>query len=444
MSKICQSPNPTAPVSALDLELEISPPMASTSRWWWSSWAPLPSSSSCRHHKGGDGWGLGGPVVVKAVGWLLLAGLLFRVLFSFPSSPPEISSKEKCNLFDGEWVPNPSGPAYTNKTCRFIDGHQNCMLNGRPDMSYLHWKWRPYDCELPQFDEVRFLTAMRNKSWGLIGDSILRNQIQSLICLLSKAEEPVDVYHDKEYRNRRWHFQSYNFTVSLVWSPFLVKSAVFENENGQSTSEIQLHLDILDPIWSNQYENFDYVVIAGGQWFLKIAVYWENGRVIGCHYCKDKKLPELGFEQLYRRTLQQVFRFIGSSNHKPVVLFRTWAPDHFENGEWYNGGTCSQVSPYKKGEYRGNDIDHIMRPIELEEFRKAMAALGGSQNAANLKLLDTYSLSSMRPDGHVGPYRYPFVKGDKDAKSVQNDCLHWCVPGPIDAWNDLVMEMVLN
>uniref|UniRef100_A0A0D9ZVR4 Uncharacterized protein n=1 Tax=Oryza glumipatula TaxID=40148 RepID=A0A0D9ZVR4_9ORYZ len=421
--------------------------MASTSRrWWWWPWATPPpfSSSASRHHKG-EGWGLGGPALVKAVGWLLLAGLLFRVLCSFPSSTssPEIS-EGKCNLFDGEWIPNPSGPAYTNKTCRFIDGHQNCMLNGRPDMSYLHWRWKPYECELPQFDEVRFLSAMRNKSWGLIGDSILRNQVQSLLCLLSKAEEPIEVYHDKEYRNRRWHFQSYNFTVSLVWSPFLTKSEVFENENGQSTSEIQLHLDILDPIWTSQYETFDYVVIAGGQWFLKVAVYWENDRVIGCHYCQDKKLRELGFEHLYRRTLQQVFRFIASSNHKPAVLFRTWAPDHFENAEWFNGGTCSRVLPYKKGEYSGKDMDRIMRPIELEEFRNAMAALGGSRNSANLKLLDTYSISSMRPDGHVGPYRYPFLKGDKDAKSVQHDCLHWCVPGPIDAWNDLVMKMVLG
>uniref|UniRef100_J3LNH8 Uncharacterized protein n=1 Tax=Oryza brachyantha TaxID=4533 RepID=J3LNH8_ORYBR len=129
-------------------------------------------------------WGLGGPVLVKAVGWLPLAGLFFRALCSSYSSP-EIS-KGKCNLFDGEWIPNPSGPAYTNKTCRFIDGHQNCMRNSRPDMSYLHWRWKPYECEMPQFDGVKFISGMRNKSW-LIGDSILRNQIQSLICLLSEV-----------------------------------------------------------------------------------------------------------------------------------------------------------------------------------------------------------------------------------------------------------------
>ncbi|KAL6864877.1 hypothetical protein ACP4OV_016028 [Aristida adscensionis] len=395
------------------------------------------------------GVGVGGHVAVKAAGCLLLAGLAFRVLCSFSSSsstPPEVT-KGKCDLFNGEWVPNPSGPAYTNASCRFIDDHQNCLMNGRPDMGYLHWRWKPYGCDVPPFDGFRFLDAMRNKAWGLIGDSILRNQLQSLLCLLSEklAEEPVEVYHDKEFKNRRWHFHSYNLTISLIWTPFLIKSEIFENEHGESTSEIQLHLDTLDAIWTSQYESFDYVLISGGQWFLKTAVYWENGKVVGCHYCQNKKLTELGYEHLYHRALQQVFRFIISTKHKPVVFFRTWAPSHFENGKWFNGGACNRVLPYKKGEYEGNDIDLAMKGIELEEFNKAVAAAKGPVKK-RLKLLDTYSLSITRPDGHVGPYRtlYPFAKGSKNAALVQYDCLHWCVPGPVDAWNDLVMKMMLD
>ncbi|CAM0957359.1 unnamed protein product [Alopecurus aequalis] len=419
--------------------------MGSGSRW--SPWAALLFSP--RSHKvGGGGRGLDGLVALKAFGLILFAGVSFRLLCSFspPSSPTPEIKEGKCDLFNGEWLPNPSGPAYTNSSCRFIDDHQNCMMNGRPDNQYLHWRWKPYECDLPPFDEVRFLAAMRNKAWGLIGDSILRNQVQSLLCLLSKADEPVEIYHDKEFKSRRWHFQSYNFTVSLLWSPFLVKSEVFENENGESTSEIQLHLDALEPTWISQYESFDYVVIAGGQWFLKTAVYWENGKVVGCHYCQDKKLTELGFEHLYHRTLQAVFRFISSTHHKPVVLFRTWAPDHFENGEWFSGGTCNRVLPYRKGEYSGKYMDNVMRGIELDEFKKAMLAVNSSGDVVKLKLLDTYSLSSMRPDGHAGPYRmfHPFEDGNEDASPVQKDCLHWCVPGPIDAWNDLIMKLVLN
>nr|CAD1822249.1 unnamed protein product [Ananas comosus var. bracteatus] len=105
----------------------------------------------------------------------------------------EASKEENCDIFNGEWIPNPSGPAYTNESCRFIEPPQNCMKNGRPDTGYLYWRWKPYSCDVPPFDAVKFLDAMRNKNWALIGDSILRNHVQSLICLLSKAEEAVEL-----------------------------------------------------------------------------------------------------------------------------------------------------------------------------------------------------------------------------------------------------------
>lgn len=93
----------------------------------------------------------------------------------------------KCDYFNGDWVPNPLGPIYTNETCDLIESHQNCMKNGRPDREFLYWKWAPTDCELPIFDPQRFLNLMRGKVWALIGDSISRNHVQSLLCTLSKV-----------------------------------------------------------------------------------------------------------------------------------------------------------------------------------------------------------------------------------------------------------------
>ncbi|XP_058100225.1 protein trichome birefringence-like 25 [Magnolia sinica] len=352
------------------------------------------------------------------------------------------SQKEKCDLFTGDWIPNPSGPAYTNESCHVVEAHQNCMKNGRPDSGYLYWKWRPRDCELSLFDPARFLDVMRNKSWALIGDSISRNHVQSLLCTLSKVEEAVEVYHDKQFKSKTWHFRTYNFTLAVIWSPFLIKAAIFEDINGVSTSEPQLYLDTLDEKWTNQYQVFDYMIISGGQWFLKTAIYFENNQVVGCHYCPGRNLTELGYEYSYRKALHLVLNFITASNHKGLILFRTSTPDHFENGEWFSGGTCERTVPFKEGEIGLKDVDEVLRAIELEEFKKAAAI--ASESGVNLKLLDTNQLSLLRPDGHPGPYRHfhPFAQ-DKNAK-VQNDCLHWCMPGPIDSWNDLVMEIALN
>ena len=101
---------------------------------------------------------------------------------------------EKCDLFTGDWIPNPGGPVYTNESCHLIESHQNCMKNGRPDMGYLYWRWNPRDCELPQFDSEKFLELMRNKVWALIGDSISRNHVQSLLCMLSKVNAVFGCY----------------------------------------------------------------------------------------------------------------------------------------------------------------------------------------------------------------------------------------------------------
>lgn len=348
----------------------------------------------------------------------------------------------RCDPFVGDWIPHPEGPAYTNETCDWIEGHQNCMKNGRPDTGYLYWKWSPRECELPQLNPNRFLELMRNKALALIGDSISRNHIQSLICVLSKVEKAVQVYHDEDYKSRRWLFPSYNFTVSVLWSPFLAQAAIFEDNNGVSTSEIELHLDKLDSTWTEQFKSLDYIMFSSGEWYVKSAIYYKNNRVVGCHYCPKRNFTERGFDFAYREVLRSFFNYITESNHKGMIFFRTITPEHFENGEWYSGGTCNRTEPVKEGEFPRNELNRILRDIELEEFRNASAK--ASQKGVNLKLFDVNPLSLLRPDGHPGPYRYfqPFAK-DKNAKIIK-DCLHWCLPGPIDTWNDLLMEMVVN
>jgi hypothetical protein len=102
------------------------------------------------------------------------------------SSLPSTSIK-KCDIFSGEWVPNPKGPYYTNKTCWAIHEHQNCMKYGRPDSDFLKWKWKPNGCDLPIFNPFQFLEIVRGKSMAFVGDSVGRNQMQSMICLLSRV-----------------------------------------------------------------------------------------------------------------------------------------------------------------------------------------------------------------------------------------------------------------
>ncbi|BAT89831.1 hypothetical protein VIGAN_06090800 [Vigna angularis var. angularis] len=56
----------------------------------------------------------------------------------------------------------------------------------RSDSGYLYWRWSPRDCKLPEFNPKKFLKFMRNKSLAFIGDSVSRNHVQFLLCILSK------------------------------------------------------------------------------------------------------------------------------------------------------------------------------------------------------------------------------------------------------------------
>lgn len=115
---------------------------------------------------------------------------------SSPSPPPppprypSIRLPRDCDISQGEWVRDPDAPYYTNLTCFTIQEHQNCMKYGRPDMDFLKWRWRPAACELPRFDASWFLELVRGKSLAFVGDSLARNHMQSLMCLLSKVKAP--------------------------------------------------------------------------------------------------------------------------------------------------------------------------------------------------------------------------------------------------------------
>ncbi|KAI3955011.1 hypothetical protein MKW98_005014 [Papaver atlanticum] len=349
----------------------------------------------------------------------------------------QIPRNVTCDLSIGEWIPDPSGPMYNNESCSFITEDQNCIKNGRPDLGFLYWRWKPRDCELPRFNAVKFLDSMRNKHWAFVGDSISRNHVQSLLCILSKVEAANEVFHEEGFKNRRWHLPSYNFSLTVMWSPFLVKA------NSEDLNDIRLDLDKLDKKWADQYTSFDYMVMSGGKWFLRAATYYENNTIVGCHYCPGKNLTEYGLDNGYRKALKLVTDFVLNSNHSGIVLYRTTTPDHFENGYWNTGGTCDRTAPYKEGETHLNDLEVIFNNVELEAF-KDLEATGYSGKRKNLKLFNITELSLLRPDGHPGAYRrfHPLAK-DKNT-TEPNDCLHWCLPGPIDNWNDLVMEMVLS
>lgn len=99
-------------------------------------------------------------------------------------SDQAVKLQKGCDLFKGTWVSQSNGTYYSNETCPLIIDQQNCLKFGKPETDFLNWRWKPDQCELPRFDAAEFLEIVRGKSVAFVGDSVGKNQMQSLLCLL--------------------------------------------------------------------------------------------------------------------------------------------------------------------------------------------------------------------------------------------------------------------
>lgn len=399
-------------------------------------------------------------------GFLLLYSLFLTVIFScymlhFPFSPilkfaskqdsapptnslqiinhsqPADYSRSDCDLLNGSWVLEEKGNSlyYTNFSCPTIPHSKNCLLNGRADEEFMQWRWKPEECTLPRFNAKTFLTFVKGKTMAFIGDSLARNHMESLLCILSSEESPTDMYKDVEDKFRTWLFPHHNFTLMVLRTEFLV----FATErviNGSFTGGFDLHLDKLNGNWTQHLTNIDYVIFSDGHWFLRPNYLYENGNLIGCVYCGEAGVQDLGPGYAIQRAFQAAFNYINKCVECSgiVVLLRTFSAGQFEQGAWNEGGFCNRTRPFNRHEVKIGDQDWEFRSIQIEEIERARK--DGEKNGNMFEIVDVTRAMLMRPDGHPGAYW-----GNKWMKGY-SDCIHWCLPGPIDTWNEFLQEIL--
>ncbi|URE14944.1 hypothetical protein MUK42_13117 [Musa troglodytarum] len=127
-----------------------------------------------------------------------------------------------CNMFRGSWVYEESDPLYDSSTCPFLDPEFDCQRYGRPDKSYLKYRWKPDACELPRFNGLDLLRRWKGKKIMFVGDSISVNQWQSLVCMLHAAVPDAKTTYKKNDTLSTITFTDYGVSVIRYQSTYLV------------------------------------------------------------------------------------------------------------------------------------------------------------------------------------------------------------------------------
>lgn len=251
-----------------------------------------------------------------------------------------------------------------------------------------------------------------------------------------QEETPKDVHKDSEDRNRVWYFPNHNFTLSTIWTKFLVDGEE-RMINGSGAGIFDLYLDKLDINWFHDLPTVDIAIISAGHWFFRPIILHESSKIYGCIYCDEPNVSNLDVSVVIKSVFEAVFRQINKCNQCKqglVTLLRTFSPSHFENGMWNTGGGCRRNEPFSEKDINVESHDMLMRKSQVEAIQQAKEE--GKKSGKNFGVLDITRAMLMRPDGH--PHAY---WGNKWMKGY-NDCVHWCLPGPIDVWGDFLMAVL--
>nr|XP_043614305.1 protein trichome birefringence-like 34 [Erigeron canadensis] len=358
--------------------------------------------------------------------------------------PPSLIMKT-CDLFSGRWVHDNKShyPLYKEYECPYLHGDLACQTYGRKDSKYQQWRWQPHGCDFPRFDGKAIVERLRGKRLLFVGDSINRNQWDSMICMLHSLIPGKKKVNMRGLNGTLYTFRAedYNISVDYYWAPMLVES------NGDDPSNHRLnHRTIrIDNIekHARHWVDADILVFNTYLWWrLPIIKFVKGpGSLLGGPNQVQNEVDNLSAYKMVLKTWSKwVLSHIDSV--KTRMFFMGLTATHSRATDW--GGkkqaTCyKEKEPVMKDGFWESRTDPKMLRI-LDSSLTELRAKG-----VNLQLINITQLTQQRKDAHPTVHRRlwrPVTDEQKKGPQRSSDCTHWCLPGVPDIWNELLLAYI--
>ncbi|KAK5795680.1 CAS1 domain-containing 1 [Gossypium arboreum] len=362
-----------------------------------------------------------------------------KLVVQLPSFAVE-ESEERCDIFSGKWVKDElTRPHYDESECPYIQPQLTCRTHGRPDTEYQKWRWQPHGCDLPRFNATLMLESLRGKRMMFVGDSLNRGQYVSMVCLLHRLI-PEDKKSMETYNNDAltvFRAKDYNATIEFYWAPFLLESnsdnAVVHRISDRIVRKGSMNKH------GRHWKGVDILVFNTYLW-------WVTGQDMkilkGSFKDVEKEIMQISTEDAYRMAMKSLLRWVTRNldREKTRVFFTSMSPTH-SKGDWGGeaGENCyNQTTPIADPNYWGSDSRKSIMKVIGEEF---------SKSEFPITFLNITQLSSYRKDAHTSIYKKqwnPLTTEQLANPASYADCIHWCLPGLQDTWNELLFAKLFH